>query len=38
MRLLISDADQLGELLLGHPKHDAVCADPRTDVNSGIVR
>jgi hypothetical protein len=32
VRLLVGDADHLGELLLGQPKHDATLADARSDM------
>jgi hypothetical protein len=32
VRLLVSDADQLGHLLLGHAEQDSALADPSADV------
>src|SRR5258708_34767763 len=32
MRLLVGDANHLGKLLLGQPKHDAPLADARSDM------
>jgi hypothetical protein len=32
VRLLVGNADHLGELLLGQAQHDASFADPRADI------
>src|SRR5229473_3306298 len=37
MGLLIGDADQIGELLLGQAQHDAALAHPRADVAIDIL-
>lgn len=38
MRLLIGDADEIGELLLSEAEHDAAVADARTDVPVDVLR
>jgi hypothetical protein len=36
--LLVGDADQLGQLLLGQAQHDAPLAHPCPDIAVGVLR
>src|SRR5258706_13463172 len=37
VRLLVGDADQIGELLLGQAQHDAALAHPRPDMTVDVL-